>query len=146
MHVKDCIIYSFGPTETSSHGKHTNCLGLPKELITPCEGSRHQFLQANHDVFASQHVNSHGPPKESTKATSKIYFSLTNWLPVTFTYFQYYSVYWFMIGIRASLLKGPRFHRYSKVQTTSTLCYWRGFAPIFPIQLRLLVHDWGSCK
>jgi hypothetical protein len=44
----------------------------------PREAHRHQFLWANRDVFARQHVNSHGPPKESTEATSKIYFSLAN--------------------------------------------------------------------
>jgi hypothetical protein len=74
---------------------HTTCLGPPKELIIPCEGPRHQFLRANCDISASQHVNSHGPPKESIEATSKIYFSLANWLPLIFTYFQYNSVYWF---------------------------------------------------
>jgi hypothetical protein len=35
---------------------------LPKEMFTPREGPRHQSLRANHDVFSSQHVNSHGPP------------------------------------------------------------------------------------
>jgi hypothetical protein len=54
------------------------CLGPPKELINPSEGSRHQSLRANRDVFESQHVNSHGPPKESTETTNNIYFSLDN--------------------------------------------------------------------
>jgi hypothetical protein len=54
------------------------CLGPPKELITPCEGSRHQSLRANRDVFTSQRVNSHGPPKDMTEATSKIHLSLAN--------------------------------------------------------------------
>jgi hypothetical protein len=54
------------------------CLGLPKELITPYEGPFHQPLWANRDVFTSLHVNSHGPSKDMTKATSKIYFSLAN--------------------------------------------------------------------
>jgi hypothetical protein len=53
-------------------------LYLPKELITPREGPRRRFIRANRDVFAWQHVNSHGPPKDSTEATSKIYFSLIN--------------------------------------------------------------------
>jgi hypothetical protein len=52
------------------------CLGLLKKFITPREGSRHQSLRANRDVFTSQHVNSYGPPKDTTEATSKIYFSL----------------------------------------------------------------------
>jgi hypothetical protein len=53
-------------------------LGSPKELITPREGSRHQSLRANRDVFVSQHVNSHGSPKELTESTGNIYFSLAN--------------------------------------------------------------------
>jgi hypothetical protein len=54
------------------------CLGLFKELIAPHEGPCHQPRRANRDVFASQHVNSHGLPKDMNKATSKIYFSLAN--------------------------------------------------------------------
>jgi hypothetical protein len=73
--------------------QHSTCLSPPRELITPCEGPRHQFLRANRDVFTSQQVNTHGPPKETTEATNKIYFYLANSLPVTFTYFQYYSGY-----------------------------------------------------
>jgi hypothetical protein len=107
MQVKDCVITSFGLTETSSHGnirlvlarpsyrssegphrhflcanrdivawQHSTCL-RPLQ-ITPREGPRHQFLRANRDVPARQHGNSHGPPKESIKAASKIYFSLAN--------------------------------------------------------------------
>jgi hypothetical protein len=45
----------------------------PKELIAQREGSHHQPLWANRDAFASQHVSSHGPPKDT-----KTYFSLTN--------------------------------------------------------------------
>jgi hypothetical protein len=52
------------------------CLSRSKELITPHEGPHPQPLWANRDVFASQHVNSHGLPKDMTEATSKIYFSL----------------------------------------------------------------------
>jgi hypothetical protein len=54
------------------------CLGPFKELIAPHEGSRHQPLRANRDVFASQHVNSHGLPKHTTEATNKIHLSLAN--------------------------------------------------------------------
>jgi hypothetical protein len=57
---------------------HKTCLGPSKELITPHERPRHQSLRANCDVFASQHVNSHGLPKNTIEATSKIYFSLAN--------------------------------------------------------------------
>jgi hypothetical protein len=53
-------------------------LGPPKELIAPREGSRHQSLRANHDISTSQPVNSHCPPKDTTKATSKIHLSLAN--------------------------------------------------------------------
>jgi hypothetical protein len=95
------------------------CLGPPKEFIAPREGSHHQSHRANHEVFTSQHVNSYGPPKDTTEATSKIHLSLTNWLLVTFTYFQYSSVYRFMTGIRASLLKGPRSHSSSNSMITS---------------------------
>jgi hypothetical protein len=102
---------------------HSNCLGLPHELITPREGPRHQFLRANRDVFAIQHVNSHGPPKESTETTSKIYFSLANWLPVTFTYFQCNSIYWFTTSIRASVLKEPRSHTSSTTPFTGSHWY-----------------------
>jgi hypothetical protein len=38
--------------------QHSTCLGPPKELITPHEGPHHQFLRANCDVSARQHVNS----------------------------------------------------------------------------------------
>jgi hypothetical protein len=54
------------------------CLGPPKELIAPREGSHHQSLRANHDAFTSQHVNSYGPSKNTTEATSKIHLSLAN--------------------------------------------------------------------
>jgi hypothetical protein len=54
------------------------CLGSSKKLITPHKGPRHQPFRANRDVFSSQHVNSHGPPKDMTEATSKIYLSLAN--------------------------------------------------------------------
>jgi hypothetical protein len=76
--VWDLVITSFRPTEDSFAWHHMTCLGLPKELITPREGPRHQSLRANRDVFASQYVNSHGPPKHTTEATSKTYFSLAN--------------------------------------------------------------------
>jgi hypothetical protein len=82
------------------------------------EGPHHQLLRANRDVLASQHVNSHSPSKESTIATSKIYFSLANCLLVTFTCLQYYSIYWFMTGTTWSLLHGPRFHSSSNAQIT----------------------------
>jgi hypothetical protein len=52
------------------------CPGPPKEFIAPREGSHHQSLRANHKVFTSQHVNSYGPPKDTTEATSKIHLSL----------------------------------------------------------------------
>jgi hypothetical protein len=132
MHAQDCVVTSFGPTETSSHGNirlvlarprnwsrssagprrhllqanrdivawhHTTCLGPPKDLITPRKGPHHQSLWANRDVLVSQHVNSSGSPKEPTETTCKIYFSFANWLPVTYTYFQHNSSYWFMISI-----------------------------------------------
>jgi hypothetical protein len=72
--VKDCIVTFFGPTETLLHGNIQIVLAVSKELISPREGPHHQFFRANR----GQHVNSRGPPKESTNATSKIYFSLTN--------------------------------------------------------------------
>jgi hypothetical protein len=147
MHVQDCVVTSFGPTEISLHGNiqlvlahprtwskssagprchllwanwdifawhHTTCLGPPKKLITPREGPHHQSLQANRDVFAIQHVNSHGLPKDTTEATSKIYFSLANWPPVAFTYFQYNSI----------LLVYDRYY--------AQVC-WKGLAPILPV-------------
>jgi hypothetical protein len=76
--VQDLIISSLGPTETSLHGTIQLVLARPRNQSPPREGPRQQFLRANRDIFASQHVNSHGPPKESTEATSKIYFSLAN--------------------------------------------------------------------
>jgi hypothetical protein len=36
-----------------------------RNCLTPCAGPHHHFLRANRDVFAWQHVNSHGPPKAS---------------------------------------------------------------------------------
>jgi hypothetical protein len=54
------------------------CLGPPKEIIASCEVSRFQSLRANRDVITSQHVNFHGPPKDTTKATKKIHLSLAN--------------------------------------------------------------------
>jgi hypothetical protein len=57
---------------------HKTYLGPSKDLITPHEGPRHQPLQANRDIFASQHMNSHGPPKDMTEATSKIHLSLAH--------------------------------------------------------------------
>jgi hypothetical protein len=54
------------------------CLGPPKELIASHEGSRHLSLRANRDVFIGQHMNSHGPLKDMTEATSKIHLSLAN--------------------------------------------------------------------
>jgi hypothetical protein len=53
-------------------------LGPSKDLITPHEGPRHQPLRANRDVFVSQHVNSHGPPKDMTEANSEIYLAVAN--------------------------------------------------------------------
>jgi hypothetical protein len=101
------------------------------------------------------------------------YIEFTAW--ASLPYFQYNSVYWFTTGIRASLLKGSRSHRSSNAQVTSFWLifymllmgsrtdtysttpfiglrlvlrgvYCMGFAPIIPVQLRLLVHDWYSCK
>jgi hypothetical protein len=104
---------------------HTTCLGSPKELITPREGPHHQSLWANRDVFISQHVNSLGPPKESAETTSKIYCSHANWLPVTFTYFQYNSVLlvfdWYYVKV-----------------------YWRGLAPLVPEMFILQVSGYYS--
>jgi hypothetical protein len=73
-------------------------LGSPKELITPREGSRHQSLRANRDVFVSQHVNSHGSPKELTESTGNIYFSLANSSTTLF--------YWFTTGIMHKFAEG----------------------------------------
>jgi hypothetical protein len=77
MQVQDCVVPSFGPTKT--------CLGLPKELIASRERSRHQSLRANRDVLTSQHVHSHGPPKDMTEVTSKIYFSLIDFQSLLYT-------------------------------------------------------------
>jgi hypothetical protein len=94
--VKDLVVTSFGPTMTSSHGNIWLVLARPRNWSRSSEGPCHLFLRANHHVFAWQRVNSHGQPKESTEATSKIYFSVASWRPVTFTYFQHYSDYLFM--------------------------------------------------
>jgi hypothetical protein len=105
--VQDQAITSFGSTEIFLHST------IELALVRPRNWSRHvKDLVINPfgptvTFFTSQHVNSPGPPKDMTEATSKIHFSLANWLPLTFTYFQYNSIYWFTTGIRASLLKGP---------------------------------------
>jgi hypothetical protein len=49
---------SFGLAGSSSHDDHF--------CNYACEGLRCHFLRANRVVFAWQHVNSHGPPKESS--------------------------------------------------------------------------------
>jgi hypothetical protein len=96
-------------------------LGPSKELIAPREGSHHQSLRANCDVFISKHVYSHSPPKDTTEATSKIHLSL------------------------AIDLQSPS-HTSSITSFTgsrpvSVQVYWRRLAPIVPVTLWLLVFD-----
>jgi hypothetical protein len=69
----------------------------------------------------------------------------TSW--ASFPYSQYYSVYWFMISATSSLLHGPCPHTpHTTPATGSRLVlprvYCMGLAPILPVLLRLLVHDW----
>jgi hypothetical protein len=75
--VQDPVITSFANRDIFAWHL-TSCLGSPKEFIAPCEGSHHQSLRANREVFTSQHVNSYGLPKDMTEATCKIHLSLAN--------------------------------------------------------------------
>jgi hypothetical protein len=62
--VKDCVVTSFGPTETSSHGNIWLVLARPRNWSRSSEGLRRPFLRANRDIFTWQHTTCLGPPKE----------------------------------------------------------------------------------
>jgi hypothetical protein len=122
----------FAPTDTSSHGNIRLVLSRSRNWSTLHEGPRRHFLRDNRDVFAWQHVNSHGPPKESTKLSARFISSLlidlqslthtsSNTLftssqlvlrvvywGASLPHFQYYSVYWLSTSTTCSLLKGYR--------------------------------------
>jgi hypothetical protein len=65
--VKDCVVPSFGPTETSSHGNIWLVLAHPRNWSRSSEGLHHRFLLANRDIFVWQHTTCLGPPKELIK-------------------------------------------------------------------------------
>jgi hypothetical protein len=79
------------------------------------------------------------------KDTMDAYVEFTAW--ALLPYFQYYSVYWFMTGTTSSLLHGPCSHTFCTTPSIGSrlvLCrvYYVSLAPIHPLLLRLLVHDW----
>jgi hypothetical protein len=73
------------------------------------------------------------------------YIEFTAW--ASLLYFQHYSVYWFTTGTTWSFLHGPHSHTSSTTPSTGSRLilrrvYCMGLAPILPVLLHLLVHDW----
>jgi hypothetical protein len=61
-HVQDCVVTSFGPTETSLHGNIQLVLACPRNWSRWSAGPHCHLLWANRDILAWQHMTCLGLP------------------------------------------------------------------------------------
>jgi hypothetical protein len=144
--VQDCVVTSFGPTETSAHGNIWLVLAHPRNWSRSSAGPHHHVLWANRDIFAWHHTTCLGPPKELMWRTSSSIPSGQLWR------FHKVNMGILMVPARNRLKLRAKFISpllidfQSPSHSSSTTPFTGSWSVSVQVQLHLLVYDRYLCK